>query len=171
MLNARLLSQRLRFMAGLAKSSFSRGWSRRIAHRMEAEIALDPVTALLDVGGKVIDRLWPDPMQAAQAKLDLIKLQQSVDLAQIAGQLEFSKVAAANPKPFTSCWRPFVGWTCGAGFTVQFVVGPVGEWISALAGHPVKCPHMGLSTMMPSHFEMLGLEAYRTAVKLRGVTK
>ena len=24
-------------------------------------MALDPISALLDVGGKVMDRLWPDP--------------------------------------------------------------------------------------------------------------
>jgi hypothetical protein len=71
-------------------------------------MALDPVTALLDVGGKVIDRLWPDPLQAAQAKLELIKLQQSGELAQIAGQLEINKAEAASPSPFTSGWRPFV---------------------------------------------------------------
>ena len=36
-LKARLLAQRLRFMAGLANwPSFSRGWSRRMADLMEA---------------------------------------------------------------------------------------------------------------------------------------
>jgi hypothetical protein len=70
------------------------------------------VIARLDVGGKLIARLWPDPLQAAQAKVELIKLQQSGDLAQIAGQLEINKLEAANPSPFTSGWRPFVGWTC-----------------------------------------------------------
>ena len=84
-------------------------------------MAIDPVTAMLDIGGKVIDRLWPDPVQAAQAKLELIRLQQSGDLAQIAGQLEINKAEAASANPFTSGWRPFVGWTCGAGFAVQFV--------------------------------------------------
>lgn len=133
--------------------------------------AIDPVTALLDVGGKVIDRLWPDPAQAAQAKLELIKLQQSGDLAQIAGQLEINKAEAASPNPFTSGWRPFIGWTCGAGFAVQFVVGPVGEWVCALAGHPVKFPQMDLGTMMPLLFGMLGLGAYRTAEKVRGVAR
>jgi hypothetical protein len=127
------------------------------------------VNALLDVGGMVIDRLWPDPLQAAQAKLALFKLQLSGDLAQIAGQLEINKVEAANPNPFTSGWRPFVGWTCDAGFAVQFVVGPVGEWISALAGHPVTFPQMDLGTMMPLLFGMLWLGAYRTAEKVRGV--
>jgi len=129
------------------------------------------VTALLDVGGKVTDRLWPDPMQAAQAKRELIKLQQSGDLAQIAGQLEFNKAEAASPSPFTSGWRPFIGWTCGAGFAVQFVVGPVGEWVCALAGHQVKFPQMDLGTMMPLLFGMLGLGAYRTAEKVRGVAR
>ena len=68
-------------------------------------MALDPVTAMLDLGGKVIDRLWPDPVQAAQAKLELVRLQQSGDLAQIAGQLEINKVEAARSNPFTSGWR------------------------------------------------------------------
>jgi len=134
-------------------------------------MALDPVTAMLDIGGKVIDRLWPDSVQAAQAKLELIKLQQSGDLAQIAGQLEINKTEAASSNAFTSGWRPFVGWTCGAGFAVQFVIGPLGEWASTLAGHPVKFPQMDLGTMMPLLFGMLGLGAYRTAEKIQGVTK
>ena len=59
----------------------------------------------------------------------------------------------------------------GAGFAVQFVVGPLGEWASALAGHPVKFPQMDLGTMMPLLFGMLGLGAYRTAEKIQGVTR
>jgi hypothetical protein len=42
-------------------------------------MAFDPVSLLLEVGNKVIDRVWPDPAQAAQAKLELIKMQQSGD--------------------------------------------------------------------------------------------
>lgn len=134
-------------------------------------MALDPLSALLDIGGKVIDRVWPDPAQAAQAKLELFKLQQSGELAQIAGQLEINKAEAQNPNPFTSGWRPFIGWTCGAGFAVQFVVGPLGEWASALYGHPVKFPPMDTATMMPLLFGMLGLGAYRTAEKIQGVAR
>jgi hypothetical protein len=40
----------------------------------------------------------------------------------------------ANPKLFSSGWRPFMRWTCVAGFTVQFVVEVVWEWISGLIG-------------------------------------
>jgi hypothetical protein len=123
------------------------------------------------IGGKVIDPLWPDPLQAAQAKLELIKLQQSGDLAQIAGQLEINKAEAAISNSFISGWRPFVGWTCGAGFAVHFVIGTLGDWVSALAGHTVKFPQIDLDTMMPLLFGMLGIEAYRTAEKIQGVAR
>ena len=129
-------------------------------------MALDPISALLDVGSKVIDRVWPDPAQAASAKLELMKLQQSGELAQIAGQMDINKVEAANPSVFVSGWRPGIGWVCGAGFAVQFVVGPLAEWGSALYGHPVKFPQMDTGTMMPLLLGMLGLGGLRTAEKL-----
>ena len=132
-------------------------------------MALDPVTAALDIGGKLIDRLWPDPAQRDAAKLELLRLQQSGDLAQMTGQLEINKVEAGSASAFTSGWRPAIGWTCGAGFAVQFVIGPIGEWVCAVVGHPVKFPAMDLGTMMPLLFGMLGLGAYRTTEKIKGV--
>ena len=100
-------------------------------------MALDPISALLDLGGKVMDRVFPDPAQAAAAKLEIMKLQQSGELAQIAGQMEINKVEAASASLFVSGWRPGIGWVCGAGFAVQFVIGPLAEWGSALYGVPV----------------------------------
>ena len=132
-------------------------------------MALDPVSALLDIGGKIMDRVFPDPAQAAAAKLELFKLQQSGELSMIAGQMEINKVEAANPSVFVSGWRPAIGWVCGAGFAVQFVVGPLAEWGSALYGHPVKFPAMDTGTMMPLLLGMLGLGGMRTAEKINGV--
>jgi hypothetical protein len=132
-------------------------------------MAFDPVTALLDIGGKVIDRIWPDPTAAAVAKLELFKLQQSGELSQIAAQLKVNEVEAASPNPFVSGWRPFIGWICGVAFAVQFVAGPLLEWASALAGHPIKFPAMDLGTMMPLLLGMLGLGGLRTAEKINGV--
>jgi len=132
-------------------------------------MSLDPITALLDIGGKIMDRVFPDPAQAAAAKLELFKLQQSGELSMIAGQMEINKVEAANPSVFVSGWRPAIGWVCGAGFAVQFVVGPLAEWGSALYGHPVKFPAMDTGTMMPLLLGMLGLGGMRTAEKINGV--
>ncbi len=46
-------------------------------------MSLDPISAILNIGSKVIDRLWPDPTQAAAAKLELFKLQQSGELQRL----------------------------------------------------------------------------------------
>lgn len=129
-------------------------------------MALDPVSALFEIGGKVLDRVLPDPAQQAAAKLELMKLQQNGELAQITGQMEINKVEAASSSLFVSGWRPSIGWVCGAGFAVQFVIGPLAEWGSALYGHPVKFPQMDTGTMMPLLLGMLGLGGLRTAEKL-----
>jgi len=134
-------------------------------------MALDPISALLEIGGKVIDRVWADPVQASAARLELIKIQQNGELAQIVGQMDINKAEAANPHLFVAGWRPFIGWTCGSGFAVQFVIGPLGEWITNIYGNPVQFPQMDIGTMMPLLFGMLGLGAYRTAEKIQGVTK
>ena len=130
-------------------------------------MALDPVSALFEIGGKVLDRVLPDPAQQAAAKLELLKLQQNGELTQIAGQMEINKVEAASSSIFVSGWRPAIGWICGAGFAVQFVIGPLAEWGSSLAGHPVKFPTMDTGTMMPLLLGMLGLGGLRTAEKLQ----
>ncbi len=87
----------------------------------------DIVAAVANIGGKVIDRIWPDPAQAAAAKLELLKMQQSGELAQLAaetdlakGQLAVNAAEAANPSIFVSGWRPAVGWVCVLGLFTQF---------------------------------------------------
>lgn len=132
-------------------------------------MALDPVTALLNIGSQVIEKIWPDPVQAASAKLELLKLQQSGELSVIAGQLDINKAEAANPSIFVSGWRPGIGWVCGAGFAIQFVIGPLAEWGSAIYGNPIKFPQMDMGTMMPLLLGMLGLGGMRTAEKINGV--
>jgi hypothetical protein len=42
-----------------------------------------PLTAILDIGGKLVDKFFPDPAQAEAAKLKLLEMQQSGELAQL----------------------------------------------------------------------------------------
>lgn len=42
-----------------------------------------PLGALLDIGSKILDKVFPDPAQAEQAKLKLLEMQQTGELAQI----------------------------------------------------------------------------------------
>lgn len=59
-------------------------------------MAFDPVSAALDIGGKLIDRLWPDPAQREAAKLKLAEMQQSGELAKMANETEALKANLAD---------------------------------------------------------------------------
>lgn len=134
-------------------------------------VFIEPIVRLIS---SVVDRIIPDPVAAAQAKLEVAKLAQNGELAQLAadtdlakGQLAINTEEAKSDSLFVAGWRPFIGWTCGVGFSMQFVVGPILTWGAALAGHPVEFPKLDLSEMMPMLFGMLGLGAYRTYEKIK----
>ena len=42
-----------------------------------------PIGAILDIGSKLVDKFFPDPQQAEQAKLKLLEMQQNGELAQL----------------------------------------------------------------------------------------
>ena len=132
-------------------------------------MTLDPVSALLDIGGKVLDRVFPDPAQQAAAKLELLKLQQNGELAQLAGQMDINKVEAASSSVFVSGWRPSIGWVCGAGCAWNWILLPIAKVCLALAGITLTVSPADLSEMMPLLLGMLGLGGLRTVEKLNGV--
>jgi hypothetical protein len=42
-----------------------------------------PIGALIDIGGKILDKVFPDPAQAEQAKLKFLEMQQNGELAKL----------------------------------------------------------------------------------------
>ena len=132
-------------------------------------MALDPISAILEIGSKVIDRVWPDPAQAAAAKLELFKLQQSGELQQIMGQLEINKAEAANASVFVSGWRPFIGWICGIACAWNWIGISIAKVVAAFLQYPINLAPADLSEMMPVLMGMLGLGALRTVEKIQGV--
>tara|TARA_R110000744_G_scaffold69870_1_gene141663 strand:+ start:713 stop:1123 length:411 start_codon:yes stop_codon:yes gene_type:complete len=55
-----------------------------------------PLTALLEVGGKLIDKLVPDPTAKAKAQLELAALAQSGELAKMANDTKMFEVEQQN---------------------------------------------------------------------------
>ena len=76
--------------------------------------SFDPITAALDIGGKIIDRLWPDPTQRDQARLALMEMAQRGELAEITGRAEIVKAEAASEHWLAANWRPILMLTFGA---------------------------------------------------------
>ena len=134
-------------------------------------MAMDPVTALLEIGNTVIQRIFPDPAQAAQAKLELVKLQQSGELAQITGQLEINKAEAASNSWFTSSWRPGIGWVCAIALFFQYVARPLLQWYGIVSNHPLPALPGIDDNLWQLMLGMLGLGGLRTYEKTQGVAK
>ena len=132
-------------------------------------MALDPVTAILNVGNALIERLIPDKNAQEQAKIALIQMQAQGELSQLAGQLEINKAEASSPNLFVAGWRPAVGWTCAAGLVSQFIVSPLATWLASLLGHPIAYPNLDMGTLLTLLFGMLGLGGLRTYEKTQDV--
>ena len=71
-------------------------------------MAIDPVTAALDIGGKLIDKLWPNPAEKDKAKLALMELAQKGELVELTGRAEVVKTEAASGHWLAANWRPIV---------------------------------------------------------------
>ena len=129
-------------------------------------MAFDPVSNIVDVGKLLIERFIPDQKAKAEATQKLLEMQQAGDLQVIADQTGINKIEAANTNIFIAGWRPFVGWICGGGLGIQFIVRPIFTWVATLIGHPAEFPSIDMGTMVTLLTGMLGMAGMRTYEKL-----
>lgn len=78
-------------------------------------MSINALGAALEIGGKLLDRLIPDPAQKSAAQLELLKLAQTGELAQLTADTELAKAAAgiiqteaASENFITASWRPIL---------------------------------------------------------------
>lgn len=131
-------------------------------------MSFDPITAAMDLGGKIIDRVLPDKAANDAAKAKLLEMQVAGDLAVVTGQLDVDKTEAASNSIFVAGWRPFIGWVCGSALGYQYILSPIGQWISALFGHPVAAPVLDIGQLMTLLLSMLGMGVLRSYDKAQG---
>ena len=81
-------------------------------------------------------------------------------------------VEAASRSKFTSGWRPFIGWVCGAGLAYHFILQPIITWVMAIAVPEVVAPPViDFAPLMALVMSLLGLGTLRSGEKSRGLTK
>lgn len=132
---------------------------------MITDILTGGVTNLI---GKVIDKVFPDPKQAAEAKALLLSMDLSSDIEQIKVNIEEAK----SESLFKSGWRPFVGWVCGVAFAYKFIIMPFLMFLITLVGWHVplnSLPVLDWTELSAVLFGMLGLGYYRTREKMNKV--
>ena len=132
-------------------------------------MSLDPISAALDLGNTLITRIFPDPAQADQAKLKLLELQKSGELAAMTAQTDINKVEASSSSLFVSGWRPAIGWVCALALAYQYLLRPLSGSIGAIFGVTIP-PLPGLDdNLWQLMMGMLGMGGLRTFEKVQGV--
>jgi hypothetical protein len=133
------------------------------------------IAPILEIGKGIINRLFPDPAQAAAAQLELLKMQQNGDLAQLAADTDLAKlqiqtnIAEAAGNWFTAGWRPCIGWVCGAGLAYASLIEPFARFIAKVwFGYTGEFPVIDTTLTMQILMGMLGLGAMRSVEKVKG---
>jgi hypothetical protein len=139
-------------------------------------MSFDPLTAALEVGKTLIEKIWPDPVKQSQEIRKLEELHQKGDLAElnasiklITGQLEVNKIEAGHRSVFVAGWRSFIGWVCGLGLLYSSMIEPIMRFVAAMNGYTGEFPEIDTTLTMQVLLGMLGLVAARTHEKVKGV--
>lgn len=127
--------------------------------------------------GTVVDKIWPDPAKAAEAKAALLQAQQAGLFKEMdqtfelqLEQIKTNAAEAANPNIFVAGWRPFVGWICGFGLGYAAIFEPMGRFIAVtFFDYKGTFPVLDTTITMQALFGILGLGAMRTYDKVKGV--
>ena len=125
-------------------------------------MALDPLTAGIDLASTIIGKIWPDKSAAEAAQL-------AAAVALVQSQMDVNKVEAAHPSVLVSGWRPAIGWICGAAFAWNWVGLPIAKMGLAIAGISLDLSPASMAEMMPVLLGMLGLSGLRSFEKSQGV--
>ena len=133
------------------------------------------LSGLFDLGKGLIDRLFPDPAAKAAAQLELLKMQQAGELAQLAAETDLAKLQvqvnleeAKSANWFVAGWRPFIGWTCGCGLAYVSIIEPLARFAAQVWFHYTgSFPVIDTTITMQVLLGMLGLAAARTVEKVR----
>lgn len=118
----------------------------------------------------LIDKLFTSDDERMVAKLKVLELEKSGELAQISVNAQEAKHSSL----FVAGWRPFIGWVCGFAFAWTFLLYPILQFTVLALGVPLDLhllPVMDLSEMMPVLLGMLGLGAMRSYERSNGVER
>ena len=128
------------------------------------DLLIAPVT-------KLLDKFIPDADEKARLAFEISTLaeKQAHELAK--AQIEVNRTEASSSSMFVAGWRPAVGWICAMGLGFNFICVPLGNFVLALNESTIVIPALDVSQMMPVLMGILGLGAYRTFEKTKGVAR
>ena len=134
------------------------------------------ISGLFTAAQSLIERFFPDPEKKAAAQLELLKMQQNGELAELAAQTDLAKAQiavnqaeAASGNAYAASWRPTIGYVGAAALAWAYVLQPIVVWAVAIwkPGFPV--PNITIDDhLWELIFGMLGMAGWRTLDKVKG---
>lgn len=123
---------------------------------------------ILDIVGKVVERVIPDPNQRLQLQLELSKLADQEAARQsneMIAQIQTNQTQAQNPSIFVSGARPALMWGGVVAIAWEAGLAPLGASLGLGVGH-----------ILPDYFDMIiyftaGLCGIRGFEKVKGVAR
>lgn len=107
---------------------------------------------IIEIVGKVIEKVVPDKSQAAKMKHEIAMTLVNSDLA----QMDINKQEATHPSVFVSGWRPAVGWVCVLALMFNYILSPLINWACAIWMPEITLPSLDISELMTLLFGLLG---------------
>ncbi len=89
---------------------------------------------ILNIGGKIIDRLWPDATEKEKAKLKLMEMQQRGELAELENRFAAIVAEAKSNDKWTSRARPAFLYVMYGVIGLCFLGGILGIWFPEQIG-------------------------------------
>ena len=132
-------------------------------------LLLGPV---VDIVGKIFDRVIPDKAAAEKAKAEFAAVDQSQEFQLALQQILVNLEEAKSPSLFVSGWRPFVGWACGFGLAYVALLEPFARFIAQVGfAYVGGFPMIDTSLTMQVLVGMLGLGGLRSFEKSKKVAR
>jgi len=129
----------------------------------------DPISTVLDIGGKILDRVIPDNNARQAAKDELAKAINDQDFQLTMAQIQVNLEEAKSDSFFKSGWRPATAWVCAFAFALHFVILPIVNICVVAYGYPAIVIPFDMATLLTVLGGLLGLGTLRSIDKIKGV--
>jgi len=134
---------------------------------MLADFFAGGVSGLLKGAKGLIEEFHMSPADKAKLQIEMMKVEHQIDRAQVAVNIQEAK----HTNWFVAGWRPFVGWTCGAGLAYQALFLPMMNWGMKAANIAFVPPTVDTGLLTTVLLGMLGLGGIRAFEKMKGVAR
>lgn len=125
---------------------------------------MNPIAGIIEAVGGVVGDLVTTDKERLQAEIELRKLDQAIDLAQI----EVNKEEAKSTNWWVAGARPAVMWVCAFAFAYVSVLEPMLRFGAKVWwGYTGDFPVIDTDLTIQVLFGILGLGAFRTVEKLK----